>query len=84
MENNMISLEKEQLLRKYANHQITWSELRECGFEDYIQVLGGLGELGLRAPTARMIGPNVAARQRGIAIIRASLKEQSIIKEQVT
>lgn len=66
--------EKEKLLRQYAAGEVTWHELRERGFEDYVQVLGGLGELGLRPPIARMEGPNVAARLRGRALIRAALQ----------
>ena len=61
------------LLRQYAAAEITWRELQERGFADYVQVLGGLGELGLRPPMARMIGPNVAARERGRELLRAAL-----------
>ena len=68
--------EREQLVRAYAAGNITWHDLRERGFEDYVQVLGALGELGLRPPVARMIGPNVAARERGRAAIRAALRAQ--------
>ena len=66
--------EKEKLIRQYAAGEITWRALRERGFEDYIQVLGTLGELGLRPPVAPMEGPNVEARQRGRAMIREALK----------
>ena len=66
--------EKERLLRAYACGDITWTTLREHGFDNFVQVLGGLGELGLRQPIAPMEGPNVAARQRGRAIIREALK----------
>ncbi len=65
---------KEALLRQYAAGEITWHELRECGFENYVEVLGGLGELGLRPPIAPMEGPNRAARERGRALIREALK----------
>jgi hypothetical protein len=68
--------ERETLIRQYAAGEITWHELRERGFEDYVQVLGALGELGLRPPVAPMRGPNVAARERGRAIIRAALLAQ--------
>ena len=66
--------EREALTRQYAAGTITWHELRERGFEDYIQVLGALGELGLRPPIAPMDGPNRAARERGRAIIREALR----------
>jgi hypothetical protein len=59
----MTPTEKEMLIRQYAAGEITWHELRERGFEDYVQVLGALGELGLRQPIAPMEGPNVAVRR---------------------
>ena len=64
---------KEKLVRQYAAGEITWHALREQGFKDYVQVLGALGELGLRPPIAPMEGPNVEARRRGRALIRAAL-----------
>lgn len=66
--------DRSALLRRYAAGETTWHALREAGFEDYIEVLGGLGELGLRPPVAPMKGPNVAARLRGRAILRAALQ----------
>ena len=72
-----VDKERERLLRAYAVGDITWTALRERGFDNYVQVLGGLGELGLRQPVAAMEGPNVAARQRGRAIIRNALLEAS-------
>jgi hypothetical protein len=65
---------REALIRQYAAGETTWRELREAGFEDYIQVLGSLSELGLRPPIAPMDGPNSAARERGRALIRKALK----------
>jgi hypothetical protein len=70
----MTETDKEKLIRQYAAGEITWRELRERGFDDYVQVLGALGELGLRPPVSAMRGPNVAARQRGRAIIREALR----------
>jgi hypothetical protein len=72
----MAGEEKEALIRRYAAGEITWHALRERGFDDYVQVLGALGELGLRPPIAPMEGPNVEARRRGRAIIRAALRER--------
>lgn len=72
----MTQSEKEALLRDYAACQITWRELQERGFTDYIEVLGGLGDLGLRPPMARMIGPNVEARQRGLALLQRALEAE--------
>ena len=62
---------KEQLIRRYAAGEITWHELRERGFDDYVLVLGALG---LRPPVAAMTGPNVEARLRGRALIREALR----------
>ena len=70
----MTDSEKETLIRQYAAGEITWHTLRERGFDDYVQVLGALGELGLRPPVAPMEGPNLAARQRGRAILREALR----------
>ena len=66
--------DKEKLARQYAAGEITWRGLRERGFEDYVEVLAALGELGLRPPVAQMSGPNVTARERGRAMIREALK----------
>jgi hypothetical protein len=70
----MTEAEREKMVRQYAAGEISWHELRERGFEDYIEVLGALGELGLRPPTARMQGPNVEARLRGRAMLREALQ----------
>jgi hypothetical protein len=39
-----------------------------------LEVLGGLGALGLRPPVAPMEGPSVAARERGRVAIREALR----------
>jgi hypothetical protein len=70
----MTETDKEKLIRQYAAGEVTWRTLRERGFDDYVQVLGQLGELGLRPPVAPMDGPNVEARRRGRAIIREALR----------
>ena len=72
----MTGNDRETLIRQYAAGEVTWHELRERGFEDYVMVLGALGELCLRPPIARMEGPNLAARLRGRAIIRDALRAQ--------
>ena len=61
------------LIRQYAAGEITWSLLRQKGFDNYRDVLAGLGELGLRPPIAPMDGPNVAAREGARALIREAL-----------
>jgi len=66
--------EGQELLRRYAAGGITWHSLQERGFDNYVEVLAGLGELGLRPPVAPMEGPNVEARRRGRALIREALR----------
>ena len=68
----MTETDKEKLIRQYAAGEITWRALRERGIESYLDVLAGLG---LRPPIAPMEGPNVAARQLGIALLRQALKD---------
>lgn len=70
----MADTERDKLIRQYAAGEITWHALREQGFDDYVQVLGALGELGLRPPVAAMEGPNVEARLRGRALVREALR----------
>ena len=70
----MTQADRDALIRQYAAGDMTWTELRARGFDNYVEVLGGLGDLGLRPPIAEMEGPNVAARQRGRAILREALK----------
>ena len=72
----MTENEKEKLIREYAAGEITWHTLQERGFDNYVQVLGALGELGLRPPVAPMEGPNRAARERGRTLIREALRAQ--------
>ncbi len=69
--------ESEDLIRRYAAGEITWHELQHRGFENYVQVLGALGELGLRPPIARVGGPNQEARARGRKIIREALRART-------
>jgi len=73
----MTENEKEKLIRQYAAGEVTWRSLRERGFDNYVEVLAGLGELGLRQPVAPMEGPNVEARKRGIEFLRQRLREQA-------
>ena len=70
----MTSEQKQDLIRQYAASETTWYALREAGFNNYLEVLAELGELGLRPPVAAMTGPNLVARQRGRAIIREALR----------
>lgn len=70
----MTEVEAERLIGSYAAGDLAWSTLREIGFSSYVDVLAALGALGLRQPMAPMDGPNVAARERGKALIREALR----------
>jgi regulator of protease activity HflC (stomatin/prohibitin superfamily) len=70
-----MATERDELIQQYAAGQITWRALRDRGFDDYVQVLAGLAELGLRAPIAPMTGPNVVARKRGQELLRQLLQK---------
>lgn len=73
----MTENEKDKLIREYAAGEATWSSLRRRGFDSYLDVLAALGERNLRPPFVPMTGPNVEARQRGIALVRQRLAEQT-------
>lgn len=73
----MANDERDELIRRYAAGNISWSALRDCGFDNYAHLLAALAERGLRPPIAPMDGPNVAARERGRAFIREALKAAS-------
>jgi hypothetical protein len=67
---------RDDLLRRYASGSLGWTALRNKGFDSYVDVLAGLGALGLRPPLAEMIGPNVASREKGRAMLRSLLEAQ--------
>jgi hypothetical protein len=71
----MTDSEKEALIRQYAAGEVAWATLRQLGFDNYLDVLAGLGRLGLRPPIAPMEGPNVEARRRGRELLRAALAQ---------
>jgi len=41
---------REKLIRQYAAGEITWSKLRELGFDSYVHVLGELGKRSGQRP----------------------------------
>jgi hypothetical protein len=71
----MTETDKEKIIREYAAGEVTWSALRQRGFDNYLGVLTELGKLGLRPPVAPMDGPNVEARRRGRALLRQALED---------
>jgi hypothetical protein len=75
--------ERERQLREYADGNVTWHTLQRRGLDSYIDVLAGLGELGLRPPVAPLDGPNAEARTRGRALVRQLLQEQTSKKQPI-
>jgi len=73
----MTHTEKSSLIHQYAAGELSWHTLRERGFENYLEVLAALAEHGLKYPLAPMTGPNVAARERGIAILTERFNAQT-------
>lgn len=65
---------RDDLIRRYAAGGLGWSDLQDAGFRDWLEVLGALGERGLRLPSARMVGPNTEARQEGKMLLRAAIE----------
>ena len=39
----MTENDREKLIRQYAAGEITWHSLQQRGFDNYVQVLAGLG-----------------------------------------
>ena len=77
----MTEADKDKLIRQYAAGEITWRSLRERGFDDYVQVLGALGELGLRPPIAPWTGrtgPRASAAGRCCARPCGRTNEQAL------
>lgn len=66
--------ETDELLRRYARGEVTVRTLRDAGL-DYSEVLTGLGELGLRPPTASLDGINGPALRRGMALVIGAIVE---------
>lgn len=66
--------EREELIRKYAAGEITWSSLRCRASRISLKFLRLWERLGLRYRVAPMERPNRDARMRGRALIRELLK----------
>lgn len=66
--------DRDGMLRDYAAGTVSWAALRARGFDSYLDVLAGLGRLGLRPPVAPTdAGPNSTARARGRTWLREAL-----------
>lgn len=67
-----MSPELEKLIREYADGKISWDLMKAKGVKNYVQVLAGLGELGLKPPIAH---ENVQAPAR--KALRQILRENA-------
>jgi hypothetical protein len=74
----MTDSEKEKLIRAYAAGQVTWHALQERGFDNYVQVLGGLGELGLRSPIAPMVFSAAIRQARRCCCSRTAMSRNGV------
>lgn len=72
----MTPTERQALVRQYAEGRLSWHALRERGVEDYVEVLADLADLGMRPPVTPLEGPNRAARERELTILRAALRRR--------
>lgn len=70
-----LTLHKEDLLRNYAELKTSLSVLLDRGFSDFIEVLAGLHELGLRAPIAPLTGPSAESRLEAREILFDLIEE---------
>lgn len=71
----MTENEKEALILRYAAGEVTWQAMRAQGFATYLDVLTGLGRLGLRPPVAPMDGPNAEGRRHARHLVREALAQ---------
>lgn len=55
----MTDTKREDLIRQYAACDVTWTELREKGFDGYLDVLGAPGTLGPRPKIGPMASMHV-------------------------
>ena len=69
--------DRQAILRDYAAGRISWSAVRARGIDSYVDVLAGLGALGLRPPMTELGGPNAASRAAGRAMIRELLAKRA-------
>lgn len=60
-------------LRRYSRGEMTSRAVRDATGLDYALVLGGLSELGLRPPRARLDGPNGPALKRSYDLLLSVL-----------
>ena len=74
-----MTTEFEQLLRRYAVGGISGRTIRDQG-HTHVDILAGLGELGLRPPIARLDGPNGEALRRGVAVLTHAIAEKMAIQ----
>lgn len=67
-----MSPELENLVRSYANGEISWSLMRAKGVPDYLTVLGALAELHLDPPKS-----NLEQQSKARATLQTILRERA-------
>lgn len=69
----MSDAERRDLVRRYADDELSIRDLRDAGVIRFIEILSDLAEMGRAPPIARRIGPNVDSRARGMARLQSIL-----------
>jgi hypothetical protein len=64
------------LVRRYANRELCWQDLRAAGVDSYLSVLAALDRQDLKYPIAAMTWPNVEVRRRGIDRLHRALSDR--------
>lgn len=60
-------------VRRYADGELSWSDLRQMGVRRYTEVMADLADMGLRLPTAPLEGESAAMRKAGISRLEQAL-----------
>jgi len=63
-------------VRRYAQGELSWSDLRRLGINRFTQVMADLAEMGLKLPIAPLEGENAAIRKAGIQRLEKALDIQ--------
>lgn len=61
-------------VRRYADGELSWSDLKRMGVRRYTEVMADLADMGLRLPVAPLEGESAAMRQAGIIRLEEALR----------